>query len=80
MSQYALRLPDSLFEHAKILAKKEHASLNQLFITAIAEKISALETENLLVARAKLADKKAYLHVLKKVKKKPTIAGDEIKE
>lgn len=78
MSQYALRLPNSLFSHAKALAKKEHASLNQLFITAIAEKISAIETEDLLIARAKLADKKSYLNVLKKVKKRPPIAGDEI--
>ncbi len=78
MSQYALRLPNSLFEHAKTLAKKEHASLNQLFVTAIAEKISALETEDLLSARAKLADKKSYTKVLKKVKKKKPIIGDEI--
>lgn len=78
MSQYALRLPNSLFEHAKVVAKKEHASLNQLFITAIAEKISALETEDLLATRAHLANEKAYLQVLKKVKKNPTIKGDEI--
>lgn len=78
MSQYALRLPNSLFEHAKIIAKKEHASLNQLFITAIAEKISALETEDFLKERAALADKDSYVKVLKKVKKRPPIAGDEI--
>lgn len=78
MSQYALRLPNSLFEHAKNLAKKEQASLNQLFVTAIAEKISALETEDLLLARAKLADKKSYEKILKKIKKKPPIIGDEI--
>ncbi len=79
MSQYALRLPDSLFEHAKILAEKENTSLNQLFITAIAEKISAIETEDLLSARANSADENAYLEALKRVKKGSLQAGDEIK-
>ncbi len=79
MSKYALRLPDSLFEHAKQLATKENTSLNQLFITAIAEKISALETEDLLSSRAKSADKKAYLEALGRVKNKTPDPGDEVK-
>lgn len=78
MSQYALRLPNSLFEHARVLAKKEHTSLNQFFITAIAEKISALDTEDFLINRARLANEGAYFNVLKKVKKTPPISGDEI--
>lgn len=77
MSQYALKLPDSLFEHAKLLAKKEHAPLNQFFITAIAEKISALETEDFLTVKAAAADNAAYLKALRKVKKSPPISGDE---
>ena len=40
MSQYALRLPDSLMEAARKVAKRDSTSLNQLFLTAIAEKIS----------------------------------------
>ena len=79
MSQYALRLPDSLFEHAKTLAEKENTSLNQLFITAIAEKISAIATEDLLSARANSADENAYLRALKRVKKGELLDGDEIK-
>lgn len=79
MSQYALRLPDSLFEHAKTLAAKENTSLNQLFITAIAEKISAIETEDLLSARANSADENAYLEALSRVKAGPVQPGDEIK-
>lgn len=79
MSRYALRLPNSLFEHAKNVANKENTSLNQLFITAIAEKISALETDDLLSSRAKSADEKAYLEALSRVKKSRPIPGDEIK-
>lgn len=78
MSKYALRLPDSLFEHAKHLAAKENTSINQLFITAIAEKISAIETETLLTTRGKSADEQAFIEALKRVKKTPPISGDEI--
>lgn len=78
MSQYALRLPDSLFDYAKKLAKKDHTSLNQFFVTAIAEKLSALGTEELLTARAKFADEKAYFAVLGKVANIPPVKGDEI--
>jgi len=77
MSQYALRLPDSLFDYAKKIAKKDHTSLNQLFVTAIAEKLSALGTEELLAARAKLVDEKAYYAVLGKVANVPPEKGDE---
>lgn len=45
MAQYALRVPESLYEYARKLAEEEHVSMNQFFVTAIAEKISALKTE-----------------------------------
>jgi len=44
MSQVALRLPDSLHQYAKQLAARDDTSLNQFIVTAIAEKISALNT------------------------------------
>lgn len=78
MSQYALRLPDSLFKHAKRLAEKEHTSINQLFVSAIAEKISALEIYDLLSERAQSADEKLYLKAMSKVKNRKPQKGDEI--
>jgi len=78
MSQYALRLPDSLLEMARKSAKREHASMNQLFVSAIAEKLSALETENMLRERASLADKEAAHDVLARVQHAQIRAGDEI--
>ncbi len=78
MSKYALRLPNSLFEHAKHLAAKENTSLNQLFITAIAEKLAVLDTEDFLLMRGKSASKKAYLEALNRVKNSKPIPGDEI--
>jgi hypothetical protein len=45
MANYALRLPESLFAYARKVAEEEQVSMNQFFVTAIAEKISALKTE-----------------------------------
>lgn len=78
MSQYALRLPDSLMESAREIAKREHTSLNQLFLTAIAEKVSALETEKFIRLRAARADEEAYRKVLDKVSDQPPMEGDEL--
>ncbi len=45
MSNYALRVPESLFAFARKVAEEEHVSMNQFFVAAIAEKVSALKTE-----------------------------------
>jgi len=45
MANYALRVPDSLMNYARQVAEEEHVSMNQFFVTAIAEKVSALKTE-----------------------------------
>ena len=45
MSNYALRMPDSLLAYARQVAQEESVSMNQFFVTAIAEKVSALKTE-----------------------------------
>ncbi|MEQ1531620.1 MAG: hypothetical protein ABL925_20095 [Methylococcales bacterium] len=45
MTNYALRVPESLFTYARKVAEEEHGSMNQFFVMAIAEKVSALKTE-----------------------------------
>ena len=67
MSQYALRLPDSLMEAARRISKEENASMNQFFVTAIAEKLSALDTEKLLQERARQGDIFKFLKALDQV-------------
>ncbi len=66
MSTISLRIPDSIHKRIKRLAKKEHISINQFAATAMAEKISALETEKYLTERAKLGSKTKYKKVLSK--------------
>jgi hypothetical protein len=56
MSHYALRLPDSLKEAARRLAAEDGCTMNQLFVTAIAEKVSALETAAFFQRQALRAD------------------------
>ncbi len=68
MSTISLRLPDSLHESVRDLAKEDNISINQFVTTALAEKISALITEQYLSERAKKGNKKKYRSVLAKVK------------
>lgn len=67
MSALSLRLPESLHKAARVLAKKEHISINQLIMLALAEKISALEATDYLNKRGKVASREKYLNILKKV-------------
>lgn len=67
MSQVALRLPDSLHQYAKLLAAQDDASLNQFIVTAVAEKISALNTETFFQERAVLSNRKKFDRVMAKV-------------
>tara|TARA_R110002124_G_scaffold149220_1_gene315209 strand:- start:377954 stop:378166 length:213 start_codon:yes stop_codon:yes gene_type:complete len=67
MSQYPLRLPESLMRATKRAAKADKTSINQFIITAIAEKVAALETEAMLGKRAVMADRAAFIKLLDKV-------------
>ncbi|MFO7601901.1 MAG: toxin-antitoxin system HicB family antitoxin [Candidatus Desulfacyla sp.] len=59
MSTISLRLPDSLHDKVRELAERENISINQLVTLALAEKISALMTEEYLGERAKRGNKKS---------------------
>jgi hypothetical protein len=67
MATLSRRLPDSLHRQLKSLAKKEKVSINQLVSTAVAEKMSALMTEDYLEALARRGDREAFDRVLAKV-------------
>jgi len=67
MSTLSLRLPDSLHQEVKSLVKEEGISINQFISSAVAEKMSALLTEQYLIKRAKGGDTKAFLKAMSKV-------------
>ena len=67
MSTISLRLPDSLHAMLRTLAKQEKVSINQLATLALAEKVSALATEDYLEARASRGDKAKFGRAMAKV-------------
>jgi uncharacterized protein (DUF1778 family) len=67
MSALSLRLPNSLHEQIRQLAKRDGISINQFVASAAAEKMSALLTEEYIEARAKRASLRKFQKVLKKV-------------
>jgi len=69
MSTLSLRLPVSLHNSARELAKKENISINQLITVALAEKIAVLGAEDYLEMRAKRASKEKFLKAMSKVAK-----------
>ena len=77
MSTFALRLPDSLYAHARKLAEQDQASLNQFITVAVAEKVSALQTAEFFAQRTGDAKKDDLAKLLLQVKNREPLAGDE---
>jgi hypothetical protein len=75
----ALRLQASLLDEAKRVSSSEGVALNQFINVAVAEKLSALRTEDYFRERAQCANITAAKRILKKAGKgKPPLPGDEI--
>lgn len=67
MSALSLRSPESLHKQVKELAEKEGISINQFITLAVAEKMSALITEEYLGKRASRGKREAFEAVLRKI-------------
>jgi hypothetical protein len=78
MSTLSLRLPESLHERARELAEREGISINQLIATALAEKISALDTIHYLEERSARGSREAFLEILSRVPSVAPVPGDEV--
>ena len=78
MSALSIRLPDSLHQAAKVLAKHEHISINHFITLAVAEKLSALGAEQFLEDRAKRGSREKFLKVLKDAPKISPEKFDEL--
>ncbi len=78
MSNYALRIPDSLFEFAKKCAKEDNVSLNQFIVLAVAEKVSALKTSEFFAERIARARPERLEKILAKTPDHSPVPGDEL--
>jgi predicted transcriptional regulator len=67
MSRITLRLPDSLHRRVRELAEEDNISINQFIALALAEKVSALDTETYLTERAKRGSKEKFQRAMAKV-------------
>src|SRR5229473_7407632 len=78
-SNFALRLQPSLLEELRRAAALEGVALNQLINVAVAEKVSALRTEEYFRERGRRASRAETLRILDRAGKgKPPMEGDEL--
>jgi hypothetical protein len=78
-SNFALRLQPSLLDELRKLAEAEGVALNQFINVAVAEKLSALRTEDYFRERAARGDVRKALGILKRAGVgKPPMKGDDL--
>jgi hypothetical protein len=78
-SNFALRLQLSLLDELRKVAEAEGVALNQLINVAVAEKVSALRTEDYFRERGGRADRAETLRILARVGKgNAPMKGDEL--
>lgn len=67
MGTISLRIPESIHKQVRELAKQDGTSINQFITTALAEKMSALLTEDYLKQRAQRGSREKFEKALSKV-------------
>lgn len=78
-SNVALRLQASLLEEARRVSEGEGVALNQFINVAVAEKLSALRTEEYFRARAQRGSVVKAKRLLERAgRNKPVVPGDEL--
>jgi len=75
---YALRLPRSLKNAVEQLSKEEGTSINQFVATAVAEKVSALQTARFFQDRKARADFEAFDKIMNRKGGEAPRKGDEM--
>jgi hypothetical protein len=78
ISTYPLRLPRSLKEAVERLSREDQTSINQFVATAVAEKVSALQTATYFTDRQARADFKAFDKIMKRRGGRAPRPGDEV--
>jgi hypothetical protein len=77
-SNVALRLQESLLDEARRVAETEGVALNQFINVAVAEKLSALRTDDYFRERALKGDVAEAKRLLKRAGRgNPPVRGDE---
>jgi hypothetical protein len=77
VSNYALRLPNSLMDEVKRIARADGTTVNQFISVAVAEKAAALRTDEYFRSRRERADLRAFDRILAKAGSESPQPGDE---
>ncbi len=75
---YPLRLPRSLKDAVERLSREDQTSINQFVVTAVAEKVSALQTARFFAERKVRADFAAFDKIMRRHGGKAPREGDEM--
>lgn len=67
MSSLSIRLPDSIHQEIRKLAKQDNVSINQFIVSAVTEKMAAFKTLDYLEKRAQHGSREKFLAALDKV-------------
>lgn len=78
MIRMSLRLPVSLHDRLREVADREGISMNQFVTTAVAEKLSALLSEEYLRERTQRGSRKKYERAFSQVPDSEPVPGDEL--
>ena len=78
MTALTIRLPNSVHESIKQLARKDGISVNQFIASAAAEKMALFQTLDYLRREAALGKREDFEQFLKLVPDVPAQAGDEL--
>ena len=75
---YQLRLPKSLKEAVRAFAREDGTSMNQFMATAVAEKLSVLQTTEFFEDRRARLDYETFDEIMSRKGGEPPREGDEV--
>ena len=78
MQTMSLRMPDYLKLAVYDVCQGEKISLNQFIVNALSEKVSALQTVDIIEQKAKKASKKDFLNALAKIPNNEPCENDRL--
>ena len=78
MQTMSLRMPDYLKTAVNEVCQGEKISLNQFIVNALSEKVSALQTVDIIEKKAAKASKEDFLNALNQVSSNQPLENDKL--
>lgn len=78
MQTMSLRMPDYLKTAVNEVCQGEKISLNQFIVNALSEKVSALQTVDIIEKKAAKASKEAFLNALNQIPSNQPLENDKL--